>query len=209
MHRYDTPVKYNTFTSNYYDIGWLARYSKWTKDQWLMHHITNGTPINYLELLQFSVRAQWFLSLTFFSTYIVLQTKCFGISKSHAGYFHSSHRTINPQKVKGSWTVYGWWSPEEPCNEVRKPVGRVWNFWTSFSNVSKQCRAWPRRVDRLPSGGNNKTCKMSLEACARFPTAEANKKRLILNRYQRHTTNFFRLISTQGIWQSRNAIHHL
>ena len=71
----------------------------------------------------------------------------------------------SPKVEKRNDTEYGWWSPEEPCtNEARKPVGRVC-VWPHFSNLSRECRAWSRRVDRLLSGdpGNSESRRMTEE----------------------------------------------
>ena len=65
-------------------------------------------------------------------------------------------------------------------------------FRTCLNNVEHdQEEMIDNRVEAI-----TKTCKMTLEACARFSTAEANKKRLILNCYQMKTKTYDKLLSS-------------
>ena len=157
---------------------------------------------------------------------IVLQTNNFGVNKSHAGHFCSwviaerqSISTINPQRRKGSFIKCRWCNPEERCSEPRESVTSrvcetVEQNLTSFSNLDRQFKPWSRRIDKLLSGhpGNNASRRMTGVACTRFSSAVANQKKgLILDNCQTTTTTygfFFRPISTQDIYQSRNAILH-
>ena len=112
----------------------------------------------------------------------------------------------SPKVEKRKDTEYGWWSPEEPCtNEARKPVGRVC-VWPHFSNLSRECRAWSRRVDRLLSGdpGNSESRRMTEETYCQWRRVPGSlqqktnrkKMRLILDQYQTKNKNIRQLLSS-------------